>query len=354
LQLKDCLQELSNARGVSGNEGEAQEIIEKYLKQHVHEVKKDVLGNLVGYKKGGGRSRNKPRLFFAAHADEIGLMVTRVEEEGFLRFTTIGGFDPRTLWGQEVTVHGKNRLWGVIGPRPPHLTTTRERKKETRLEHLFIDTGLPPEEVKNSVNTGDHVSINRDFTQMANRRYASGKALDNRAGVAALLLFAEELARFKHVSEVYFVFTAQEEVGARGALTSTCSVEPDLGIAVDVCHGNMPRTRQDETFELGKGPVLGHGPNIHPYIFKRLQNTAEENRLPYMTEPHAGPTPTDARSIQITGEGVASGLVSLPLRYMHTSVEVVNLDDLEVMAKLLSLFTASVDKKTVEELRCYY
>ncbi len=354
MNLFKCLEELSNSNGVSGNEDETIEIAEKYFKKHVHETQIDKTGNLLGFKKGQGRSSQRPRLLFAAHADEIGLMITRIEETGFLRFTTIGGFDLRTLWGQEVTVHGKDKLWGVIGPKPPHLISPEEKKKEIKLEELYIDMGLSLEEVNKLVKVGDFVSLHREFTSLADRDHVSGKALDDRAGVAGLLLCAQELSKFKHTADVYFVCTVQEEVGARGALTSTYKVEPDAGVAVDVCHGNMPSAKTSETFKLGKGPVLGYGPNIHPLIYQKLKEAAESYHLPYMVEPHPGPTPTDARSIQITREGVASGLASIPLRYMHTSVELASLKDIEMLARLLALFAASFDYQAREELQCYY
>ncbi len=310
MQIADCLKKLSEAAGVSGNEDAAVELTEKYIKKHVHQVRKDKAGNLVAYKKGRGRSSSKPRLVFAAHIDEIGLMVTRVEEGGFLRFTTLGGFDPRTLYGQEVEVHGKKKYRGVIGSKPPHLVTREDRKKEMKIEDLFIDLALPAEEVKSTVKIGDFVSVAAPSMNLVNPRYITGKALDNRAGVAALIYCASELNRINHAADVYFVFTVQEEVGARGALTSTYALSPHAGVALDVCHGNMPGAPEKDTFELGKGAVLGFGPNIHPLIFEKLKGAAEKYHLPFQVEASPGPTPTDARSMQIVREGVPSGLVS--------------------------------------------
>jgi endoglucanase len=240
----------------------------------------------------------------------------------------------------------------VIGFKPPHLWPEKKRGKAVKIEDLFIDTGLPPEELRRSVPVGTVAAVKRDLLTLQGERRA-GKSLDDRAGLALLWQCARDLNRLHHEADVFFVATVQEEVGTRGAIVSTFGLTPDLGIAVDVCLGTFPGAAEHEVSPLGEGPVITLGPNIHPQIAGKLQDVAREYHLPLQKDYSPGPTGTDARSMQISREGVPSGLLSIPLRYMHTSVELLDLQDIKNGGRLLAYFIAGLDRSFVEDLSCY-
>ncbi len=344
--MKDTLtllKTLSEASGVAGHEGPVRDLVIQELTPLADEVTTDRLGSVIALKRGVGPAP-RPRIMLAGHLDEIGLMVT-VIEEGFLRFVTVGGFDPRVLLGQEVVVHGRQALPGIIGHRPPHVVSQEEREKPVPLEDLFIDVGLADEQVRALVQTGDVVTLARpfvEFTAKGNSRRVAGKALDDRAAVAVLILTLEALAGLRHTWDVYAVATVQEEVGLRGAITSTYGIAPDVGIAVDVTQGDTPGVPEAETVKVGDGPALGFGPNIHPAVFDRLVQTAKAHEIPHQVEPVPGASGTDAWAIQVTREGIPTGLVGLPLRYMHTVVETGALADVERAARLLAHLIAGL------------
>jgi tetrahedral aminopeptidase len=349
LDIKRFLKDITEAPGVSGYEHHVAKIIKAAFCAHADEVRQDKLGNVAFLKKGTGE--NRPRVLLAAHMDEIGLMVTKIEEGGFLRFSAVGGIDPRTIVGQEVILYGKEALSGVIGVKPPHLTTAGETEKAHKLEDLHIDVALPEDIVRKRVRPGDLAIIRREMLELAGNSVAA-KAFDDRAGVAVLLVCLQELERLQHSADVYAVATVQEEVGVRGAATATYGVVPDIGIAVDVTHGEMPGVPEHETCKLGKGPGITIGPNIHPQIGEALIQTAREYRIPYQLEVYPGPTGTDARAIQVSRGGIPTGLVSIPLRYMHTSVELMDMEDLKQAGRLLAYFIAGLKAEFVEGLPC--
>ncbi len=347
--LHEFLEKISQRDGVSGYEKNVGAIIAEAFSPYVDETRTDSLGNLIFFKKGQGE--DAPRLLVCAHMDEIGLIVTKVEKHGFLRFTALGGFDVRTLPGQEVTIYGRDILPAIIGFNLPHLLTQQEKNRSVKMEDLYLDTGLPPEIVRSSVPVGSVAAIKRNFLTLRHNSRA-GKALDDRAGVVSLWQCALELARLKHEADLYLVATVQEEVGTRGAVVSTYGISPDIGIAVDVCHGDFPGALAYEVSTLGKGPVVTAGPNIHPLVGEKLQGVAAEYHLPCQQDVSPGPTGTDARAIQVTLEGIPTGLLSIPLRYMHTSVELVDLEDIKYTGLLLAYFTAGIDRAFVEGLAC--
>lgn len=352
MEINTFLKEISEIDGVSGFEGRVASRIEEVMSPLVDEAKADNLGNLVFLKKGKSKdSAPPPRVLFCAHMDEIGFLVTRVEDNGFLRFTPLGGFDVRTLPGQRVTVHGSKPLPGIIGSKPVHLRRERDKKQGLKMENLFIDTGLPKEKVEELVRVGSVVAIDRTYLPLL-QNCVAGKALDDRAGVAVLLQCARELELSRHEADVYFVATVQEEVGVRGAVVSTYGVSPDLGVAVDVCHGDFPGAQEHEVSKISKGPAVEKGPNIHPGVNERLVKVAREYQLPFQEEISPGPTGTDARAIQVSLEGIPTGLVSVPLRYMHTSVELASLTDVKTAGRLLAYFARGINRSFVEELLC--
>lgn len=345
------LKTICESKGISGRENHVGEIIRKEFTSLIEEFNKDNFGNHIFLKKGSGPDNKKSKIMIAAHMDEIGLMITKIDDNGFLRFTNIGGIDYRVLLHQEVLI-GEKQLYGVIGSRPMILQNKKDWNRSFRTEELFIDTGFSVDKVKQMVHIGDPVTFVREFGILHND-VCYGKSLDDRAGVAVMFQCLKELKRIDHFSDIYFVATVQEEVGLRGAVVSSYKINPDIGIAIDVGHGNMHGVPEEDTSELGKGPVITIGPNIHPKILDKMINTAKDYNISYQINTAPAATGTDAWAIQISREGVPTGLLSIPLRYMHTSVEVVNLKDIISAGRLLAFFISSIDNQFVEGLTCF-
>ena len=328
--VKELLRKLSNAHGVSGSEGNVYALIKKELKGHVDEIREDPMGNLIAIKHG-----NKFKVMLAAHMDEIGLMVKYIEEKGFIRFVALGGWYGPTLYNQRVILHGANGpVIGVIGGKPPHMMDDEERKKGVKVDDLFIDIGTP-------------VTIDREFCELANSR-VTGKAFDNRAGVAMLIKTLQEV---KSPLTIFGVFTVQEEVGLKGARTSAYSLDPDCAIATDVTiPGDHPGIEmKDAPVVMGKGPVItivdssGRGLIANRKVVKWLKDAADSNSIPVQMEVGSGGT-TDATAIHLTKGGIPSTTVSIPSRYIHSPVEVLDCQDIEAGVKIL---VAALKKKPV-------
>ncbi|MGM0471210.1 MAG: M42 family metallopeptidase [Bacillota bacterium] len=351
MESQEFLAQLSNATGISGQESKVAELIEDTFSDYVDEIKRDRLGNLITYK-AGQADETRSKVMLAAHMDEIGLMVKDIDDEGFLKFTTVGGIDQRTLVGQEVLVYGQEVVRGIIGAKPPHIQEPDERKKAVKLEDMHIDLGREAKEVQELITIGDLAVVDREFTSLDDKR-VSGKALDDRSGVVVMLECLKELTRLRHQADVYAVATVQEEVGVRGAITSTYGVMPDIGIAVDVGHGKVPGTSAEDTAKLGEGPVIALGPQVHPKLHNKLKEVAKEYDISYQINAETSPRGTDAFAIQITKSGIPTALISIPLRYMHTSVESLDLSDLKQAGRLLANFITQVDAEFVEGLQCF-
>lgn len=347
MQIAPLLKKLSEARGISGYEAEVRGIVAEEFGRYADEVQTDKLGSVIALKKGEGEEPRR-RIMLAGHMDEIGLIVTKLEA-GFLHFTSVGGLDERTLLGQEVTVHGRKDLPGIIGSRPPHVLPEEEREKTIAMDKLFIDVGMGEEELVRVVRVGDLATLRREFTQLQGDLVA-GKAFDDRAAVAAILVCLEAVASIRHAWDVYAVATVQEEMGLRGAIASAYGLAPDVGIAIDVTFGNQPRVSEAESVSMGKGPAIGFGPNIHPKLHEALIEVAKELEIPYQVEPIPGRSGTDAWAIQVTREGIPTALLSIPLRYMHTSVETVSLKDVERTGRLMAGFIGRLDEEFMEKL----
>ena len=337
--MKALLKELIEIPGVSGYEERIADRIAEAFFQYCPEVQIDPFFTVTGILRGRAES-SAPKIMVAAHMDEIGLMVREILEDGFLRFTQVGGVDPRVLPAQEVLVHGRESLYGVIGSKPPHLQSREDMKQSVPMKEMSIDLGLPPDTVRELVRVGDLVTFAGSLKEMQGS-CVNGKSLDDRAGVALMIETMAALAALRFEAEVHFTATVQEEVGTRGAVISTYRMLPDIGIAIDVTHGDSPDAGKEDTFSLDKGIVIARGPNLHPGLTRRLMDTAKDISIPYQVSGVPGPTGTDARSIQISRYGVPTLLMELPLRYMHTPVETLNLDGLRMGARLLAHFIAS-------------
>jgi putative aminopeptidase FrvX len=352
LNAKEFLKSVSMAHGVSGFEFmNVASLTQEAMSGLVDEIRTDALGNVIGLKRGEGREP-RPKVMLAGHMDEIGLIVTRIEEGGFLRFAQIGGVDPRVLPAHEVIVYGTRPLSGVIGVKPPHLTSREEAQKAHKMDDLFIDLGIPEEDVRKIVKVGDTITFKRQVSGLRHD-VISGKSLDDRAGVAVILVCLDELRKYRVNADVYAVATTQEEVGLKGALVSAYGISPDIGVAIDVCHGETPGVQDWKTSSIGKGPAITMGGNIHPKVYAGLKKAAEELGIPVQTDIAPGATGTDAWAIQVARSGVATGLVSIPLRYMHTSVETLSMGDVDKAGRLIARFISAVCPSFVKELKIW-
>ncbi|MBN1659953.1 MAG: M42 family metallopeptidase [Anaerolineae bacterium] len=347
MEIISLLKRLSEAAGVSGYEDHVRDIVLDVFTPYADEIRTDTLGNVIALKKGTA-PEPRPTLMIATHMDEIGLIVSEVEKT-FLHFQQVGGYDDRVLLGQEVTVHGRRDLPGVIGARPPHVLPPAERDKPIPSDKLLIDVGLSEEEMSGLVRIGDLVTMRVSAIELQGN-LLTGKALDNRASVVAAAVCLEELGRLRHAWDVYAVITVQEEVGVKGAITSAYHLDPDVGIAVDVTFGKQPNTPDERTYDLGKGPVIALGPNYHPKVQQALIDAAKSIEMDYQIEPEARPGGTDAYALQITRQGIPTGQVSIALRNMHTPVETVSIKDVERVGRLLAAFAARLDAGFLDSL----
>jgi endoglucanase len=343
----ELLKQLTEAPGIAGDEDRVRATILEAVTPLVDEVRTDAMGNLIALKR--GRGDGSQRVMIAAHMDEIGLMVTGFDQ-GFVRFTNVGGIDWKVLPSQEVVVHGRGDLPGIVASRPPHVLPADERGKPMKKDQLFIDVGLPVEDLPQQIGVGDFISISRETIQLG-EKYATGKAFDNRACVTAMILMLHQLQSMAHDWDLYAVATVQEEIGLRGAVTSTFGVQPSIGIALDVTFARQPGASEEETVEWDKGPAIALGPNMHPILHDRLVQTAKSSEIPYVIEVLPGNTGTDAWAMQVTQAGIPTGLLSIPIRNMHTPAETVVLKDIERTARLLASFVAGLDEETMAELQ---
>jgi len=308
----------------------------------------DLHGNSYAVVNEGG----SPRIMLAGHADEIGLQIGYVDKEGFLFFTALGGWDPQILPGQRVRIKTDSGIvLGVIGRKPIHLLNPEERKKVVKLEDLWIDIGAKDKaEALKIVAIGDAAVLDYDFTELRNGLVV-GRGLDDRVGAFTVLEAARLAKDLNPKAAIYAVATVQEEIGCRGAMTSAFSIDPKVGIAVDVGFATdtpslTSAKKQIGEADMGKGPIVIRGPNINPKVFRLFTAAANANDIPYQAKGYPRPTGTDARAIQVTRGGVAAGLVSLPSRYMHSPSEIVHLDDIENAARLIAHTIANIDDDT--------
>ena len=340
------LADLLNARTPSGSEQEAHKVLDKHLKPAADLYEKDTLGNRIATL----NPKGNPKLMLAGHMDELGLMINYIDPKGYLHFDTIGGHDTSLIPGRRVTIlTAKGPIHGVTGKRAIHLTPPQERKEISELHNIWIDIGVNSEkETKGVVSIGDPVVYDMSF-QMLRKNRITGRALDNKTGCYVVSEVLRRLSKKKKTlkSSVISVATTQEEIGVRGVVPSAFSVNPHMAIAVDVTHATDHPTCQHTKhgkIELGKGPVLSKGPNINPVILDILLACAKKHKISIQMEANPKPASNDARSLQIARAGVATGIVSLPLRYMHTPSEVMDLADIENAVKLICAFAVFLNE----------
>jgi putative aminopeptidase FrvX len=347
IDLLSFLKELITAPGVSGYEGAVRPIIEKTWSPLTDEISLSRLGSLHALQRGIG-SEPRPSILIAAHMDAIGLMVNAIVD-GLLRMTSLGGIDVRVLPGQMVTVHGRQDLPGMIVSTPPRLLPSSIKSGVVPLEYLLVDVGLLPDELSSLVRVGDTVSFAQEPLETSGETLV-GHSLDNRAGVAALTLCLEILHDRPHKWDIWAVATVQEETSYGGALTSAFQLRPDLGVTIDVTFGSEPGSPSHLTFPLGKGPTLGWGPVVHPVLFKTVKQLAERLEIPLSPETAPRYSGTDSDAMVVAGEGVPNLVIGIPLRYMHTPVEMIALRDISRASRLVAEFIAQLDEKFMEKL----
>ena len=340
----DFLKNLVKIISPSGSEEEAVNFWKKRTEKFADKVEIDVQNNARAVLNEG----KKPRLMLAAHIDEVGYMVKYIDKEGYIYFSAVGGIDTQLVPGQRVWIKtSKGNVLGLVGKKPIHLLEEEERKKPAKIEQLWMDIGAKDEkEARAKVNIGD-VAVPAVGFEVLNSDKVAGRGFDDKAGAFVVSEVLKSLRKEKLAVSFYGVATVQEEIGLRGARTSAYGISPDIGIALDVTFAtDFPTMDKKKVgdIKIGSGPVIAKGPNITPKIFNALLNIAKKKRIPYQIEaiPHA--TGTDANVIQLTKSGVATGQVSIPLRYMHTPVELVSLKDLENTVKLLKEFVLSLGK----------
>ncbi len=332
--MKEILEKLTSLRGISGFEYRIADKVKEMFLPYADEVYTDALGNIIALKKSS--YKNAKTVMIEAHMDEIGLMVREIDDRGFIGFVSIGGIDRRILPGAEVIVHGIRDIKGVIGAKPPHLQESGEGDKAAKLEDMAIDTGLPADEVIKAVSVGDAVTLKGDVRFLLGDNVAS-KTMDDRAGVAVLIDVAEKLKDTELPVNVYFVSAVCEEIGGMGAKTAGYAIEADAAIAIDVTHGITPDNSKS-AFELGSGAAIAIGPNIHPALGRKLIQIAKDKEIKHTIEVEGGDTGTDAWLLQVAGKGIPTALLSIPLRYMHTTVETLSVKDVEAVSGLIAEF----------------
>ncbi len=336
------LTDLVQAPSPSGFEEPVQKVVRKEMEKYADEVKSDVHGNVVGIRNPPG----KPRLMLAGHCDEIGFMVKYIDQKGFIFFSSIGGIDAHITPGKRVQIHGqKGPVLGVIGRKAIHMLKEEERKKVVELSQQWIDIGVKDKrEAEEMVCIGDPITFWERLERLAGELVVS-RGFDDKVGV---FVICEVLRRIRGKSlqaAVFATSTVQEEIGLRGAHTAAYAIKPQVGIAVDVDlatdHPDVDKKREGEIL-LGKGVVLSRGANINPKLGKMLIELAQEKGIPYQLAGASGGTGTDANVIQLSRAGVATALMSVPVRYLHTPAEVLSLKDLEAAVKLLSAFVLEI------------
>ncbi|MBR6939502.1 MAG: M20/M25/M40 family metallo-hydrolase [Clostridia bacterium] len=325
--VKKLLSELCGVKGTSGLENDVAEKVTGLLSEYMP-CKTDALGNVTG-SKGEGHS-----ILLDAHLDQIGLVVTGITDDGFLKIAKVGGADIRVLTAARVTIHGREKIPGVVTSVPPHLKSAKDDGKAPSFDEITIDTGMTAEQAKKIVSPGDRITFDGPFDTLIGNRIAS-PSIDDRAGVAAILRCLQ-LLEGKKTCRIDVLFSAQEETGGSGAKTGAFNSQADEAIACDVSFASAPDVSKEKYASLGEGTLIGYAPSLDYEMSRRLSRLAKEKDIPAVPEVMGGKTGTDGDDIQVAGRGIPSALLSIPIRNMHTAVEVVDLADIESTARLMA------------------
>jgi endoglucanase len=335
------LKDLLLAPSPSGYERPVQDVVRAWAGRYADEVRTDRHGNVIAVRNPTGQ----PRIMLAGHCDQLGLIVQYIDDHGFLYVQPIGGWDIQILLGQNLTVWTKGGpVNGVVARRAPHLMSNEEKNKAPQFTDIWVDVGAKDrKEAQEVVAVGDPITATLSYRELRND-LAVAPGLDDKSGLWVVMETLRLVHDRKLAAAVFCVSTVQEEIGLRGATTSAHGIHPTVGIAVDVTHAtDTPGNDKKQIGEakLGEGPVLVRGPNINPHVFDRLTQAARDHEIPHQIKAFPRGTGTDANAIQLARDGVATGLVGLPNRYMHSPVEVVSLQDLDHAARLLAEFCAA-------------
>ena len=336
LELKNVIFDLSSADGVSGEESCAAQYALKYLKNYTDNcyIKN---GNVIG--NFGNRKNGTPHILIDAHIDQVGLIVTNIYESGFIGFSNVGGIDRRLLPAQQVCIHGKKKLAGVVCSTPPHVSGSDH--KINKIEDFYIDTGMSFEAVSNIVEPGDRITFASMPKELLNDRI-TGPALDDRSGVASILYALELLRNQKYECSFSIVFSSQEELGERGAKIAAFDIDPDIALAVDVSFAYCLGDREYECGKMGQGPMIGISPSLSREISDKLIEISKNENIPYQLEVMNGLTSTNADQFSVNKTGCKACTVSIPLKYMHTPSEIIQIDDVENTGRLIAAYIRSV------------
>jgi endoglucanase len=346
--LKAHLKALVETHAPSGHEGPIREVIRAAWQGLTDRLEQDKLGSLIGIKQAENPLDPPRRVMLAAHMDEIGLMVRDVID-GFVAVHRISGVDHRLMLAQPVIVHGRRPLPGVVASVPPHLLPAEARKKYPHFNDLLIDVGLPAAEVAELVRIGDLITPDAPLLELNGQRVA-GKAMDDRACVAAVTVCLEALKGMRHRWDVYAAATVQEETGLYGAATAAYHIQPDIAIALDVTFAPQPGVDGDDTAEMNGGPAVGIGANFHPRLVEKIKETAKTYEIKIQDDILPAASGTDAWAIQVALAGIPTALLSVPIRNMHSPVETVDLRDIERTGRLLAFFIAGLDENFLKML----
>lgn len=331
--LTDLIFRLCKTFSGAGDERAIAELIKSEMQSHATEVSVDKNFNVIGHL---GKPNAARHILVDAHIDQISMVVTGVDESGFVSIAPCGGVDCRVLPGATVRIHGKETITGIVCTTPPHLSTM-EKKDFEKTENLLIDTGLSGKEACELISVGNYVSFNVEPKKLLGNK-VTAPALDNRAGVAALIRCAQLLEGEQLDCQVTFLFSSQEEVHALGAKTAAFAIEPTEAISVDVSFAQQLNVAEEKSGKMAHGPMIGIAPSLSRNISNAIIHLAEQHKIPHQLEVMSGSTGTTSDAITSTKGGIAGGLLSIPLRYMHTPVELIDVTDVENTAKLLALY----------------
>ena len=341
MDILETLNQLCSVGAPSGFEEPAAQVAAELLRPLVDEVRIDRLGSVIGVKRCG--RENAKKLVLDAHLDEVGLIVTGIEK-GFLRFRSIGGVDPRILPDREVTVLADKHMMVVVVCLPPHILKPEEREKSIPISDLFIDVGLSQERAEELIPIGTPI-VYRESAFALGEKQVCGKSMDDRACFTCLLRTAEILKDVELDVDLYIMGSTFEEVSGAGAAAGTYAIDPDWCVAVDVTHGKTPDSPADRTCVLGGGPAIGIGPNMTRWMTNRMKSKAKEKGIACQYEVMGGHTGTNGWHMQVARKGIPTSVLSLPLKYMHTPVEVLDLSDVEALSRLLAAFATDLGKE---------
>ena len=347
-KVRDFLLDLCKYDFVSGYEHKNSEQLIKYFQNTTDSLVRDKLGSYIFTKNGS----NSVKIMIDAHIDEIGLMITDISKNGFLSFVPIGGIYPITLVAQEVTIYGKEDVVGIIGTKPFQLEDKKESNQATKINQLYIDTGFTKEQLEKKIKIGDIATVNREPFMLKNNMLTA-RALDNKAGVAIMYETANQLQKLSHKSNIYFCASVQEEVGLRGAITTSNLINPDIAIIVDIGFGHTYGCDESLTIKAGKGPGVGIGSRFNYKLTQKFIDIAKESNFDIQYDISPNGSSTNTSSIQVSKEGVPCICLSIPVKYGHSSIETVHLKDLENIGLMIARFINQIDDMDLEDILCF-